>query len=377
MLRYGCLLGWLIWFGCGTPAAEAPPSPGTPGALPQYADGFRIEQTEAGTRLTVLRPWPGAEQQFVYHLFETEAGEATVIPTPIRRIVTTSTTHTAMLEALGATDRIVGHAGTAWVYSPAVQARIEAGHIAEVGQEGSLNYEQVVALEPDLVMASSMGAEDYAAYGKLRELGIPVVVNGEYAEATPLGRAEWLRFVAALVGKEDVADSLFAGIAARYEALAARAAEIPARPTVFTGGNWRGTWYVGGGKSYVARFLADAGADYLWRESDVQGTLHLDFETVFARAHDGDVWLNPGSWETLEAGLTRDERYAEFEAWQTGRVYFHDKRLSDGGGNDLYESGVVQPDVILADLIQIFHPGQMPDRSFVYYRQIPRSAATR
>lgn len=125
-----------------------------------------------------------------------------------------------------------------------------------------------------------------------------------------------------------------------------------------------------GGRSYVARFLADAGAAYLWTDDETTGSIPLDFETVFERAADADFWLNPGSWTSRAEAAAADKRYTQFRAYQTGAMYNNNARLNENGGNDYREGGLANPDVVLADLVKIFHPELLPDHELFYYRKL-------
>ncbi|BAL99694.1 MAG: hypothetical protein KatS3mg049_2263 [Caldilinea sp.] len=51
-------------------------------------------------------------------------------------------------------------------------------------------------------------------------------------------------------------------------------------------------------------------------------------------------------------------------------MYNNNARLNEYGGNDYWEGGLANPDVVLADLIKIFHPELLPDHELVYYRKL-------
>ena len=124
-----------------------------------------------------------------------------------------------------------------------------------------------------------------------------------------------------------------------------------------------------GGRSYVARLLEDAGADYLWKDDTTRGTLHLDLEAVLARAAGADYWLNPGRWTSLAEGRVHDPRHALFAPFRNGGVW-NNNAATCGAGNDFFEKGASRPDWILADLIAIFHPERMPGHRFRWYRRL-------
>ena len=368
--------------GCGEAPADqhSQATSAATAEAPRYARGFTVRPHDGYRIVEVTRPWRAAETVFRYALVPRgrpvpqDLGDAAVIRTPVRSIVALSTTHIGFLDALGLADRIVGVSGAPWVHSPAVRAQLADGATVDVGPSGAVDVERIVELDPDLVMLS--GAEEATALvGQLERLGVPVVINAEYVESTPLGRAEWVRFTASFFGLDDRADTLFTGVAERYEQLAAAARAAAAGPTVLTQAGWRGAWFVPGGESFAARLIADAGGRYLWADTDAEVSIQLDFESVYARAADADVWLSPGAATSLEALADMDERYTRFSAWQRGAVYNHDRRLTPAGGNDYWESAVARPDVVLADLVKIFHPALVPDHAFVYYRRLPRTEA--
>jgi iron complex transport system substrate-binding protein len=228
----------------------------------------------------------------------------------------------------------------------------------------------ILDLQPDLIMAYNSGVPDYDAYPKINEAGLNVVLNGDNLETTPLGRAEWGKFIALFFNKEAEAEQLYNKTASKYEGLVKLAASAKTKPAVFVNVNYQGTWYMSGGKSYVAQFLSDAGANYLWADEPTVGELMLSFEEVLNKAVNADYWVNTGFWNSAEEALADDVRYGEFAAFKNNRVYNNNARSNVNGGNDYFESGVANPDIILADLIKIFHPELLHDHQLYYYHQL-------
>jgi len=185
-----------------------------------------------------------------------------------------------------------------------------------------------------------------------------------------LSRAEWGKFIALFFNKEAQAEQVFTQTAAQYEKLAKLAASVRMKPTVVVNVNYQGTWYMDGGKTYVAQFLEDAGATYLWADNSDVGEVMLSFEEVFNKAADADYWINTGFWNSAREALADDERYGEFAAFKNNHVYNNNARSNAKGGNDYFESGIANPDVILEDLIKIFHPELLPDHQLYYYHQL-------
>lgn len=365
-----CLL--LLWCCASTAFAESKSAEPLP---IRYAQGFTIDYHEGYKLVTILSPWKDAKTTYQYLLVQrgaaVPAGYASAprIEIPARSVITMSTTHLAYLSQLDLLDTLVGYNSFAHVNTPGVLQRIAEGKIQEVGGGPNVNLERIMELAPELIMTYSLGSPD-DEYFKLREARLNVVLNAEYLEPTPLGRAEWIKFVAAFFNKEQQAQQIFEAIAADYAALVAKARTLAIRPTVFLNTPYQGAWWMPGGKSYMAMLLQDAGANYLWTDIDSQGSLMLDMEAVYARAAEAEFWLHPGQWERLDDGRVQDERLTQFRAFQQGQVYNNNARVNEHGGNDYWESGLTRPDIILADLIKIFHPDLLPEHALVYYKKL-------
>lgn len=355
------------------------------GATVKYARGFTLEYHQGYKLVRVLSPWRDAKTTFTYVLVprggkapSTVVPDALVVETPVRRAIVTSTTCVPYFAMLGIEDAIAGMTGTGQVGTPSVAARIKRKAIIEVGTGSGMakgfDMERLLALQPDLIMTYGTGDPQYDHHAKLAEAGFRVAINGEYMETTPLGRTEWMKFIAAFFDKDADAERTFADIARRYDAEAEKARAANTRPTVFTGMDYQGTWHMPGGNSYVAAFLRDAGAEYLWNDDQSTGSMPLTTEAVIARAKDADFWLNPAMCRSLAELAGADERYTVFRAFRSGQVYNDNATIGPGGGNDYWETGIANPDRVLADLISIFHPEVLPAHQRTWYQQLPEKA---
>jgi iron complex transport system substrate-binding protein len=294
-----------------------------------------------------------------------------VIEVPVKSIVTTSSTFITALDELNVLDRLVGMDEATYISNANVLKMDAEGKLTMIGVGAGVNVEQAIDLQPDLIMTVSTGNADFDAHPKLLEAGLKVVLNAEWLEPSPLGRAEWSKFIAAFFNREAAAQTIFAKRVAQYDELAALAATAEAKPTVFVNTVSRSAWSIPGGNSYIARFLADSGADYLWAEETTNERLQLAFEEVFDAAQAADFWVNTGrTAASLDELLAEDARYADFAAVQNGNVWNNNGRIGPNGGNEYWEIGVVHPVVVLADLIKIFHPELLPEHELVYYHQL-------
>ena len=342
-----------------------------------HSSGFAVEYHNNYKIVTVTNPWQGSQESFRYVLVQCgtpapEGVEGATVEVPVQSLVALSTTYLPHLVSLSLVDRLVALDSLLWATTPEVVARIEAGELAEVGSGTSVNVEQLLEMQPGLVMAFGMGVPEWDTHPLLIEAGIPVALNGDFVEQDPLGRTEWIKFIAFFFNKEADAAQIFDGVVDSYTATAALAEGATKRPTVFLSSVYDGTWWMPGGDSFTAKLMADAGADYLWAGSGAVGSDPVDFEAVFEKAGNADFWLNPDNafWNSQADVLQSDERYAEFAALAAGRLYNNNAQVNANGGNAFYESGAAHPDLVLMDLVKIFHPELLPDHQLVYYKVV-------
>lgn len=339
----------------------------------QYATGFTVEYFDNYKVVRVNNAYPGATETFTYVLVQcgtptpTGFDDALVIETPIDSIVSMSTTYVAQLDRLGLLQSVVGLDSGDFVSNATLRPRIDSGDVQAIGFGPTVNVELLLTLDPDLVMTYAIGFPDSDTHPTLLAAGIPTVLNSDWVETTPLGRAEWLKFTALFYNQEATANQVFDDIAIRYNEAVALAATAETQPVVFANTPFQGTWYMPGGGSYLARLLADANATYPWADTPDTGSLFLAIESVFADAQDADVWINIEYAASLSDLEATDSRFAEFRAFQEGNVWSNARRQTPYG-NDFYETGAVDPHEILLDLIAILHPELLPDRPLKYYQ---------
>lgn len=373
-----CLASLAILFlgACGAPSSQDPPKEQAESTKIELreAQNFGVEQQGELTILRIGQAWPEAKEQFSYVLYprEQEAPKgfpnAIKVPVPVERIICTGTTQIAMLDALGASDKIVGLTNGQYLYNERLRKRLEKGELVDLGNDQSFNYEKLLEANPDLIFSFSIGNTQQLK--KIQELGLPAVLLSEFMEDTPLGRAEWMRFIAYFIGKEELAEAKFDSLHQEYQALKTKVKQLEAAPTVFTGVAQRGAWYVAGGQSFIAKFIEDAGGSYLWAENEARGGLPLDFEVVLNKAVNADVWLNVVLAQDLQQLKGMDKRYTYFDAYKDEKVYSYTARVSENGGYDFFESAIVRADLVLKDLIHILHPDLLEKEDLYYYQQL-------
>lgn len=341
----------------------------------RYAKGFRVVEKESYRDVFVQYIDDSITKPIHYRLITQDQNlppaeaDVTVIRVPIKNLICTSTTHIPHLDYLDETDKLIGFPSLEYISSAAMRKRIDAGMVEELGKENGLNLERVATLNPSLVMAYTM-SKDLGQLKKVQELGIPVVVNAEFIEQHPLGRAEWIKFTALFLGKEDRADSVFREIESEYLKIKNLAGGFTEKPTVFTGIPYGGIWYLPGGKNYGAQFFSDAGCQYVWADDPSSGFLQLSLEAVYEKALNADYWIGVASFQAYDELKTADGRFANYDAFKNRKVYHYNGRIGVTGGNEYFELAYLRPDLLLKDLIQITHPNAYPNPDLYFYRPL-------
>jgi iron complex transport system substrate-binding protein len=343
--------------------------------LLKYAEGFKITLIGKSKLVEVTYPFQGATAGYKYLLVNEgdtipKHDESTkIISIPLKSIVCTSTTHIPLLDYLDETDKLVGFPTTDYISSEKMRRRIDEGKIQELGVDKGLNLERLAMLKPGMVMGYTMSS-DYGQFKKVEELGVPVVINAEYLEKHPLGRAEWIKFMALFFNKEKQADSIFQIIEESYLSTLALTDTISKKPTVLSGIVYGDAWFLPGGKNYASRLLTDAGCDYLWSSDSSNGYLELSYESVYAKAHNADLWIGVGTFKNLQEIKAADERYSRFKPFKEKQVYTYDARKGAKGGSEFLELGYLRPDFILKDLVKISHPDLLPGYALYFHRRL-------
>ncbi len=294
-----------------------------------------------------------------------------IVEIPVQRLASMSTTHLSMFELLDAFPVLKGIERAEYVSNEKVKQLVNAGEIAELEPSGTLNTEIALNEQIELLLGVGFPNSQNDGYQALENAGIPVLLNADWQEKTLLGRAEWVKLLAALLNKEALVNERFGQIEEEFnEVLAKVAAEVKMGPTTITGIAQGDAWFVAGGRSFAYYLLDLAKVQYPWKDSDNTGSLRLDFETVYEEGLKADYWLVPSTAKTLDEILQADSRYADFKSFKNGNVYNIFGRYTEGGGNDYYESAVMNPHIVLKDNIKIFHPELLPDHQLVYYNRL-------
>lgn len=340
---------------------------------PEYASRFKILGADnvQSTLIQVFNPWQGAKDVEMSYFISRNGEQAPAgftgptIPAGAKQIVCMSSSYIAMLDALGQADRIVAVSGIDYVSNPYIIAHKDS--IKDMGPE--MNYELLLGLKPDVVLLYGIGDAQTAVTDKLKELSIPYMYVGEYLEESPLGKAEWMVALSELTDSREKGIEIFSEIPKRYQTLKDLTASVEQRPTVMFNTPWNDSWIMPSTKSYMAQLVNDAGADYIYKENTSNSSAPIGLETAYGLIQKADYWINVGMASTLDELKAVNPKFTDAKSVREKTAYNNNLRLTATGGNEYWESAVVRPDIVLRDLIHIFHPELVSD-SLYYYRHL-------
>lgn len=337
----------------------------------EYASGLSIVKYEGYSVVTVSNPWPEANKNFKYILKEKNAEvpdslqNYTTIKVPLESVVVTSTTNIPFLEMLDVENKLTGFPHTDYISSEKTRALIDKGAVKNVGQNEKLNMEQLIELSPDLIVTFGVDNNN-PMLDNLKKSGLNVLIQADWMEQSPLGKAEWIKLYGALFGKEDKAKELFDKIVTSYDQAKKLVAGKPAASTVLYGSMYEDVWYVAKGNSWVAKFMKDAQSNYLWSDLEGTGSQGFSFEKVLDKAKTANFWIVSGSFKTLDELQKANPHYSEFDAFKNKSVYCLESKFGATGGTIYYELSPSRPDLVLKDYIKIFHPDLLPGYEFTF-----------
>ncbi len=324
----------------------------------RYAQYLTLVKCPGYTLAVVRNPWDTLKTLHTYLLVARDQPlpahlpEGTVVRTPLTKAVVYSSVHCSLLEQLGALTAIGGICDRKYMALPALEERCRRNLVADCGDSMNPDIERMLDLHPDAVLLSPF--ENSGGYGRVEQLGIPLIECADYMETSALGRAEWMRFYGLLFGAEEQADSLFAIVDSCYRQLKLKAKSSAASRSVFCELKSSSAWYVPGGRSTMAGVMNDACGRYVFASDSHSGSVPFSFETVYDRAGDADIWIfkynrkQDMTYADLQAEYAG---YAGFKAFKERNIY-----ACNTGKVPYYEETPFRPDYLLADYLQILHP---------------------
>ncbi len=338
----------------------------------KYARNLCVVSYDGYKVATLRNPWDTLKVLHTYILAERDASlpddlpDGTVVRVPLRKAMVYSSVHCSLAGRLGALESIGGVCDLKYIKMPEIQKRVGTGRVVDAGSGMNPDIEKIINLNPDGILLSSF--ENNGGYGRIEKLGVPIIECADYMETSALGRAEWMKFYGLLFGRYEEALAEFSAVEEEYLSLKAEAARLEGRPRMFGDLKNGAVWYVPGGNSTMGRIYADAGADYVFAYLENSGSVPMNFEAVFDKAQDADVWLikyNAPRDKTYGELASEYAPYARFKAFGEKHIYG-----CNTGTVSYYEEIPFHPEWLLRELIKIFHPEALEGYELKYFRKL-------
>lgn len=369
-----------LLLGCGEPVVESTHKGKSVIELPlKYAKGFSIEEKNGNYLLSLFRPTQYTHDTLKFLLEENENHSFSAphkIQIPVKSFVINSSTHAALLKFCGLDSLVIGVSQPEYICNEQIHKNLEKGSAKVSGSFSKLDEEVLLFLQPEVILAVGFDADKITSYNRMEELGVPYLIISEWLETHPLGRLEWVKILGALSGKYQEVEAHFLEVVEQYQGLAKLIAENKEleHPTVMTALPFKDVWHMPGGTSYMCQLISDAGGDYMYSKETGQGSLHMDFESVFAKCQNTDIWLVNAAVDSKADITGKDERFALFQAFK-GSVYNNNAAKCNLTKSNLFwEEGTIEPHLILKDYISIFHPQLFPNYKPKYHLLLPEES---
>lgn len=350
-----------------------------------YSQLVKMTEYDGFRKLEIKNPWDSTRLLQTYLLVDktkeipSNLPDGVVLRTPLEKSAVFTTVHCSAIEELGTVNAIAGVTDLEYVSNTIVAELAKSGKIADFGSGMTPDIEKIITVSPDAILLSPF--KNAGGHGELDKLGISIFECADYMESEPLGRAEWIRVYGMLFGKEATADSIFASVAQTYteiekktnmkemtrHAIEKKTGHVKEEktglaPSLLYGMEYNGTWYVPGGKSYMAKMFASAGANYIFAETDHAGSKPFALETVYDKGCDADVWLFLYS-DNTDKTYKDLEKYSNFKSYKTGKIYGCNTTKSH-----YYDEIPFHPERLLKDLSIIFNSDA--EDKLIYYHKL-------
>ncbi|HEY7698553.1 MAG TPA: ABC transporter substrate-binding protein [Vicinamibacteria bacterium] len=277
---------------------------------------------------------------------------------PARTVTVTTNEDLGLITALGMKPGLRS-VGTRAIYPQDVWDKVRSGELPVTGGWGAEGpqLERLASLAPDVVIIGAFHSEASVNLRRVREAGLATVPSLVRVEPTPLGRAEWLKSLSLVFNREAEANQLFERIEKKYRELSRNARSERYKPLAFWGSTYSAGWWGVGRNNFQACLLEDAGAENALGDDGPTHVVLVGVEVVVDRAQRAEYWITEGLRD-LPGGRPEELRARRFD-----HVFYVCRQYrADNSGCDYYHTSPHRPDLMLEDLVGLFHPDLVPQR---------------
>lgn len=343
----------------------------------QFAGQFTVSYHGHYKRL-LFQPNVRTQEQEEYLLVQCgtpvppHSSRTRVVTVPVQRFVLANTAFGSAIVRMDLLPELVGIPSVNAISHPAIADAYQQGRVKEVGTGPHSSVELAIATEAQLFFTFYSAWPNYNTHPKLWEAGIQGIPTADHFERHPLGRTEWIKFIALFFNREREANAIFEPAARNYQALRDRTASVTHRPEVLVG--WpsgRDIWNLNGARNFFATFIHDAGGRYFWQDDLALSLVPANYETVFDQQRAAPVFISRSySAQTRKAFTQKYPSMSHFPSFQANRVWSPDKGTQLHRRPPWQDQSLDYPERVLADLIYALHPELIPHHAPHYLRPV-------
>jgi iron complex transport system substrate-binding protein len=314
----------------------------------KFAKGFSIDDSNKDFTLIHINSneskFNFSDSIYLKHSDKFDGTDKKVLTNKLSSLALQSTTYLSYLSILNKLSVVGAVSGLQYINSVELNKKINKDSIVEIGSNGSVLMETLLKVNPDLFLIYPFELESKEKYNSK---GIETLLISEYLESTPLARLEWIKLFGMLMNNNEKAYDYFNTVVAKYESLKS---DIDSDKTMFFNLPFKESWNMPNSNSLTANLIADAGLNYVFSDTINDNTTRSK-ELVWSKAMNCEYWViiasRPDDY-SLEDLKAEDPIYSEFPAVKNNRVIFCNTSTTG-----YFTMGIVEPDVMLEDLINI------------------------
>jgi iron complex transport system substrate-binding protein len=277
--------------------------------------------------------------------------------------------------ALGLRDQIAS-VWTGAIDDEPLWKKVPAGQLPVMLGSGTseIRGERMLDRKPDVIVVGASQSQDMLTMQRARDLGMHTVPSLSRIESTPLGRAEWLKALAAVFNLESKANDVYNDLAGHYRIVSLRARATVHRPRVFWGSTYAaGEWTVAR-NSFQARLIEDAGAVNPLADQGPTVMVKSGPQLIVERAGDAEYWIteNGSILPDHSTSTVPGTSLGALQAVRARHVYHLCRPIRvENNACDYYQTGTYRPDLVLEDLVWLLHPELESDHLPRFLFQLP------
>jgi len=255
--------------------------------------------------------------------------DTVVIKRPVSNAYLVSTAAFDLVNTCGALGdvRFLG-AKESDLYIEEVKKAMQEGKILYAGKYRAPDYELLLQEECDMVIENTMIFHEPSAMAKLKELGMPVLVETSSYEKHPLGRLEWIKLYGILFDKEKEAEDFFNKQLQIMEPLMQEKTDT-GKTVAFFHVTSNGNVNVRKSGDYITKMIELSGGRYALTNAgegeNALSTMNMQMEDFYTNAVDADIIIYNstigGEISSIDELISLNPLFADFKAVKEKNVY--------------------------------------------------------